>query len=108
MNFREQFLQRYTFKELNKNKLDKNVEFLGIEDQVDLICFLRKLKMVEGPEGNSINEASVLEGDLEVIILEGVDFVNLYNGIKPNALVRIPDIGLQTQISHRTSNPAFN
>lgn len=94
---------------MNKNKLDKNVEFLGIEDQVDLIAFLRKLKITDEPDqGNSLHDASALAGDLEFIILEGAEFQNLYNGIKPNAIVRIPDLGLQTQISHRTSNPAFN
>ena len=70
---------------------------------------MRKLKITDEPEqGNNLQDASALAGDLELIILEGAEFQNLYNGIKPNAIVRIPDLGIQTQISHRTSNPAFN
>lgn len=41
-------------------------------------------------------------------MLEGSDFNLLYNGIKPNAIVRIPELGIQTQVSHRNSNPYFN
>lgn len=44
----------------------------------------------------------------ELTILEGTNFQQLYNGIKPNSIIRIPEIGLQTQISHRNSSPYFN
>lgn len=45
---------------------------------------------------------------IELTILEGTAFNQLYNGIKPNSLIRIPDIGMQTQVSHRNLNPYFN
>ena len=45
---------------------------------------------------------------IEIAVLEGSNFQQLYNGIKPNSIVRIPDIGLQTQVSHRNSSPYFN
>ena len=45
---------------------------------------------------------------LDFTILEGMKFYKLYNGIKPNSIVRVADIGLQTSISHRNSNPYFN
>ena len=32
------------FKELNRAKLDKNVEFLGLYEEIDLILFMKKLK----------------------------------------------------------------
>ncbi len=60
-------------------------------------------------ESSVQNQTSILDDKLiELTVLEGSNFQQLYNGIKPNSTVRIPDIGLETQVSHRNSNPYFN
>jgi len=45
INFRSEFLDRFSFKELNRNNLDKNIDFLGLHSQIDIITFLRKIKI---------------------------------------------------------------
>lgn len=50
-NLRTEFLSRYTFSALNRTSnsgqqgLDKNVNYLGINNQVDFITFVRKLRV---------------------------------------------------------------
>lgn len=59
-------------------------------------------------EESYLNQSNVQETMVEICILEGSDFNQLYNGIKPNSIVRIPDFGIQSQLSHRNANPYFN
>jgi hypothetical protein len=87
------------------------VEFLGIEDRIDLISFVRMISFVvekEETEADGREEDGRQQKVIEITILEGCGFSQLYNGIKPNAMVRVPELGIQTQVSHRNCNPSFN
>jgi hypothetical protein len=46
--------------------------------------------------------------ELTISIIRGYNFHLLYNGIKPNAVIRLPDLGLETQVADRTAEPIFN
>lgn len=81
------------FKELNRTKLDKNVEFLGLHEEIDLILFMKKLKFNEDQSMRETQfNTSKMDRGLEIVNIKGNDLHLLYNGIKPNVVVKFPQL----------------
>lgn len=94
-NVRGELLERYKFCKLNENKIDQNVEYLGLHEELDVLVLLRKIRVVEKSGLTKIptqNEPKYKH--LRLSIIKGASFHLLYNGIKPNCLVKIPEFGL--------------
>lgn len=105
-NFRPQFLERYSFGRLNSSKIDQNIEYLGLNAQIDVAVLARKIKIEEQPEADDLEERAA-EGVL-LTVVRGQDFHLLYNGITPNPLLVFPTAHTQSEQQSRTQHPLFN
>lgn len=45
---------------------------------------------------------------MRITIDRGGNFHYLYNGIKPNVLIKIPELSYESKIKGRSSEPVFN
>ena len=81
---------------------------MDIHNQIDLITFIRKLKIRSDAIAEIHNETNVHEQQLKISILKGHNFQYLYNGVKPNVQVRLPQLGFETAVISRSSDPNFN
>lgn len=71
------------------------MEYLGLHDEIDLPVLLRKIKIEESaPEAEEQESILPTKRDLTITLLRGYDFHMLYNGIKPNPLIRLPQLEL--------------
>lgn len=66
-NFRKQFLDRYSFHRLNHTKLDQNIEYLGLQEELDLLVLLRKIKVQEKPREAEARPIEVIDRSQEDI-----------------------------------------
>lgn len=123
INFKPEFLSRFTFSQLDSHHLDRNAEMFDIGSLVDALTLVRKIEVLErrsfhrrrensGDVHNTAeldNTEEVLDDSAEYILRiaveKGKNIESLYNGIKPNSLVRCPLIDLETEVFERESSP---
>lgn len=97
-NLRRKSLERYSFARLNSTKFDQNIEYIGLHEEIDLLLFLKKIKIEPDNEDSQIQteELHQKERELKITLIRGFDFHLLYNGIKPNPLLKLPQLSFTT------------
>lgn len=84
------------------------MEYLGLNEEIDTIVFVKTIKIVErGTEEGGKEENEPQKGVL-LTIVKGNDFHLLYNGITPNPLLSLPTLHSHSQPQTRTQHPLFN
>ena len=107
VNWRHELIERYSFGKLNHLKLDQNIEYLGLHHEINLPVLLKKIKVEQLSQKQS-QSPSPSPRVLTLTIIRGFSFHLLYNGIKPNCLVKFPDLSLETDTFERSADPLFN
>ena len=105
----KQTLDKFTFKNLDMHKIDRNVELHTMDDKVDVLTFLRKVVVPEEEAESGHQEQSLAQRYRMVVGVEKAkNLETLYNGVKPNAVVRCSSLNLETAVVGRDANPEYN
>ncbi len=49
-----------------------------------------------------------MDSNLTLTLIKGHNFHLLYNGIKPNPFIKLPQLSIETESLERNSDPIFN
>ena len=105
----KQTLDKFTFKNLDIHKIDRNVELHTMDDKVDVLTFLRKVVVPEEEVEFGHHEQSLAQRYRMVVgVKKATNLETLYNGVKPNAVVRCSSLNLETAVVGRDANPEYN
>lgn len=71
--------------------------------EIDVLVLARKIKVIDQDGNDNHDEEERKYKELRITLEKGINFHYLYNGIKPNVLIKLPQLGYESKLKPRSS-----